>query len=279
MKLFAMESSFPEANSVLRLLESSDASPRRLWERLFSGTYDKPFIIDSGRYRFLHFDLDVVQSAMELEDPEHLSLPYTRKMMAFLLFNSAPRRILLLGLGGGSLAKFCYRRLPRSTVTTVEINPDVIALREEFHVPHDSDRFRIFCEDGAHYLARVRRIKDVILADACDRIGVAPQLDTLVFYQHAYRCLSRGGVFVSNLCGDAHNCTVHLSKLRTVFRGNVVTLQVAPYGNIVVFAFKGRRPEFGGDKLAERAVSLSRRFPLDFPRYAQRLAASLIPGD
>lgn len=273
MTLFSMESSFPQANSVLRFLESSDARPETLWERIFSGTYDKPFIIDSGRYRFLHFDLDAVQSAMVLRDPEHLSLPYTRKMMAFLLFNSDPTRILLLGLGGGSLAKFCYHRLPRSTVTAVEINPDVIALREEFHVPRDDHRFRVFCEDGARYVARLRRLKDVILADACDRTGVAAQLDTLAFYQHVYRCLSRGGVFVSNLCGEGSRIA-HLSKVRRVFGDNIATLRV-PHGNVIVFAFKGDHPELGGDELAVRALGLSRQFALDFPRYVRRLAAGL----
>jgi hypothetical protein len=43
-----MESSFPQAHSVLRLLESADSCRRLLWERLFDGTYHKPFIIDSS---------------------------------------------------------------------------------------------------------------------------------------------------------------------------------------------------------------------------------------
>src|SRR5258708_38074937 len=102
---------------MLRLLEPPGSCQKALWERLFDGSYDKPFIVDSGVRRYLHFDLDTVQSAMRLDDPEKLSLRYTRKMMAFLLFNRAPARILLLGLGGGSLAKFCYRRLPRAALT------------------------------------------------------------------------------------------------------------------------------------------------------------------
>ena len=271
MNLFSMESSFPAANSVLRFLESPDTCPKTLWERLFAGTYDKPFIVDSGRYRFLHFDLDAVQSAMELDDPEQLSLAYTRKMMTFLLFNSQPTRILLLGLGGGSLAKFCYHRLPHTALTAVEVNPDVIALRGEFHVPPDTGRFRIYCDDAARYVARLGLVKDVILADACDRTGVAPALGTLAFYQHAYRRLSSHGVFVGNLCGDT-DCTTHLTKIRSVFADNVVTLPVAPHGNIIVLAFKGPRPDVCGDSVLAHALCLSRRFRLDFARYVQRLS-------
>ena len=271
MKLFAIESSFPQPNSVLRLLEPSDACAGTLHEQLLAGTYDKPFIIDCGRYRFLLFDLDVVQSAMDLGSPEELSLPYTRKMMTFLLFNPEPARILLLGLGGGSLAKFCYRRLPHTAVTVIEVNPDVITLLNEFHIPHDNDRFRVLCEDAARYVARLRRRKDVILADACDRAGIAPELDSAEFYRHVHRCLSPRGVLVSNLCGGAENSAAHLSNIRTAFDGKLVTLQVAPHGNIIVFAFKGPRPKITWDDLAEHAAELSLRYALDFPRYAQRL--------
>jgi len=74
---------------------------------------------------------------MRLDDPDALCLAYTRKMMAFLLFNSGPRRMLQLGLGGGSLAKFCYRHLPDALITVLEIDSHVLALREEFRVPLD----------------------------------------------------------------------------------------------------------------------------------------------
>lgn len=267
-----MESSFPQAHSVLRLLEPADSCQTALWKRLFEGTYDKPFIIDSGRFRFLHFDLDAVQSAMSLRDPDMLSLAYTRKIMAFLLFNNAPARILLVGLGGGSLAKFCYRNLPRTAVTAVELNPDVIALREQFRIPQDDDRFRVVRADGANYLAHLGRCKDVIVADACDRSGIAPELDAIEFYQHVYRSLAHGGVFVSNMCGDLNNSTAHLRKIRDVFEDNFLTLQVASHGNVIVFAFKGRRPEIDWEKLEAAGARLKRRFSLDFPRFVRRMA-------
>lgn len=266
-QLFAIENPFPEANSVLHLLEPPGSCPQSLWKRVFEGTYDKPFIVDSGLLRFLQFDLEYVQSAMHLEDPDTLNLAYTRKMMAFLLFNRAPRRILLLGLGGGSLAKFCYRRLPSAAVTAVEVNPHVIALREEFLIPPDDDRFRVIRADGATYVARLPPCKDVILADACDRVGVAPQFDAVEFYENARRCLSRGGVFVANMCGDLYDRAAHFLKIRDVFGDEFMTLRVKPDRNVIVFAFKERRPEIDWDHLEEAAIDLKRRLGLDFPRY------------
>lgn len=258
-----MESPFPEQNHTLRLLEPLDSCKESLWERLFDRSYTKPFILDGGLQRRLQFDLYTIQSAMNLDHPDRLILAYTRKMMAFLLFNRAPARVLLLGLGGGSLAKFCYRHLPYTSITTVEVNPDVIALREEFRIPADDHRFRVICTDAADYVAQLGLSQDVILADACDREGIAPELNTIEFYQQVHRC---------HMCGDPDSYTTHIAKIRAVFGDKFMTLQVRPDGNVIVFALKGRYPEINWEQLAATAADLQRKFGLDFPRYVRRIA-------
>jgi len=195
-RLLAIESPFPDANVKLRLLEPPESCHETLRERLYSGSYDKPFVVDNGPRRFLHFDFGAIQSVMELSNPVRLALAYTRKMMAFLLFNRTPKRILLLGLGGGSLAKFCYANLPAASLTAIEVNQDVIALRDEFAVPTDDHRFRVINADGAAYLSTQTHLKDVILADACDRTGIAAELGSVEFYRKARSRLSARGVFV-----------------------------------------------------------------------------------
>ena len=272
--LLALESPYPGKHSgMFRLLEPSSSCRKSLWARLCDGTYDKPFILDRGLLRCLHFDLSAVQSAMRLDDPYRLSLAYTRKMMAFLLFNPTPRRILLLGLGGGSLAKFCYRRLPSSALTVVELNPDVIALRDAFRSPADGNRFRVVRADSANYVTDSGPGKDVILADACDRAGVAPQLHGVEFYQSAWRRLRPGGVFAMNLVGDRSSFTSHVAKIRHVF-GDFVALPVRRDGNVIVFAFKKEDDclDIGWQQLAAQAPRLERQFGLAVPRFLQRIA-------
>jgi len=136
---------------MLRLLEPPGSCHEILRERVYAGSYDKPFVVDNGPRRFLHFDLGAIQSAMELSNPVRLALAYTRKMMAFLLFNHAPKRILLLGLGGGSLAKFCYANLPAASLTAIELNRDVITVLDEFAVPADDHRFRVINADDVSF--------------------------------------------------------------------------------------------------------------------------------
>lgn len=271
-RLLAIESAFPGANVMLRLLEPPGSCRETLRERVHSGSYDKPFVVDTGTRRFLHFDFAAVQSAMELGNPGRLALAYTRKMMAFLLFNCAPERILLLGLGGGSLAKFCYANLPAASVTAVELNRDVIALRDEFNIPADDHRFRVVNADGAAYVSELTRCKDVILADACDRSGLAAEVDSVEFYRKARGHLSPGGVFVINLCGDRSSVAAHLTKLRDAFEDELLSLQVQNDSNLIVFGFSERRPDLHWERIESGAPELRRRFRLDFPRYARRMA-------
>jgi hypothetical protein len=70
----------------------------------------KPFVHEDGRMLSLHFEISSIQSRMSRDDPVALQLACTQAMMGFLLFVPAPARMLMLGLGGGSLAKEIVRQ-------------------------------------------------------------------------------------------------------------------------------------------------------------------------
>src|SRR6185369_6747562 len=92
------------------------------------------------------------QSSMLDDRPDELQVDYTRTMMGFLLLEPEPREIAMIGLGGGSLAKFCHRHLRSARITAVENNPGVIALRNEFAIPADDERLSVVAEDGAAFV-------------------------------------------------------------------------------------------------------------------------------
>jgi hypothetical protein len=69
-----------------------------------------------------------------------------------------------------------------------------------------------------------------------------------------------------------HCCTAHVDKIRNVFGDEFMTLQVGQDGNVIVFAFKERRPASDWEQLEATAVDLKRRFGLDFPKYVRRIA-------
>jgi spermidine synthase len=259
------------------LLEPSGSSESALLQRLLDGSYDKPFIQDCGPLRYLHFNLDDVQSVMRHDDPDALCLAYTRKMMAFLLFNPQPRRLLLLGLGGGSLAKFCYRHLPTAAITVLEIDPNVLALRAEFQVPADDERFRVLQADGVEYIARrsARAAEDVILVDACDRNGLSPSLSSPKLYTNLRRRLSPEGMLVMNVCGEEVDIENHLARIRGVFGDCLMSLPAREDGNLIVMGFRKPPRNWDGVTLDRHARQLEEQFGLAFPRFARQMAPGL----
>jgi spermidine synthase len=118
------------------------------------------------------FGWSTIQSAMRVSDPDHLLFDYPRMMMGFRLFNPEPKYIEMIGLGGGSLANACYRCLPHSDITVVDIDPEVIALRQNFRIPPYDDRFRVICVDGIDFVATATGKPDVLVIDGFDGKGL-----------------------------------------------------------------------------------------------------------
>lgn len=271
--LIEVPSPFALEPGTLRMFEPAIDVDKARGDSPPDGDNTRPFIIDYGKTRSLFFTTASVQSSMRLDDPLALIAPYTRKMMAFLLFLPAPRHVLMIGLGGGSLAKFCHRHLPCSRISVVEINAEVIALRDQFMVPPDDERFEVIHEDGAHFLARADMRPDVILVDAFDESGVSPSLAASDFYHQASRCMMPNGVLVMNLSGLKSRYTAHIERIRTSFHGAIRLVPVGGDDNLLLFAFKGPHtaelPEF----LQHRARYLEQGLGLEFSRYLERLRA------
>ena len=265
---------FANEGGVIRLLERPGGDTEALVDSVLARRYPRPFVIEDDGARCLYFTRDFIQSEMRLDDPFELAFAYTRKMMAFLLFLPEPRAILMLGLGGGSLAKWCHRHLPGARVTAVEIDPDVIAFRDQFLVPPDGERFRVVRGDAAEYVAQCEEKADVVIIDAFDRDGVAPALCTREFYRDVRAMLSRSGVVAANLVGPKAERVAHLEMLRTVFEGNVILLPIADDGNYVAFAFRDPAFEPRWRWMAGEARALKARYGLDFPRLTARLERS-----
>lgn len=260
-------------SGTLWLNEPPDTSPTRILAQLRSGEYDKPFVIDDGKSRRLHFSLDYVQSEMRLDDPCALNFAYTRKMMAFMLFVPRPKHIITVGLGGGSLTKFCHRELPKARITAIEIDAQVIALSELFEVPRDDARLRIVHADAVDYLADSEEQADAILIDGCDKHGVAPAFCSDDFYRSVAARLSRKGVMVMNFIGRASALEQHLRCIAGAFSGRVMVVKVSEGGNRLVFALKSATHHPDWLAIQDLAKGLERH-GLDFPRFARKLRAS-----
>jgi spermidine synthase len=248
-----------------------DLSTDEVRERLMTGQLAQPYILETSSHRCLYFTQSNVQSVMSLDEPDALITAYTRKMMAFLLFNPAPKRITMVGLGGGSLAKFCHRNLQQAQITVVEIDPRVVALREEFRIPADDARFRVVCADGAHYISQRTEPIDVLLVDAFDPIGVAPTLAASDFYAQAAKRLSPRGVMVMNFSGVPNRYVTHIERIGAAFGGSTLLVPVIADDNLLLFAFRRRIALPTTAKYESRAQRLQSRLTLEFPLYLRRI--------
>lgn len=199
----------------------------------------RPFVQNTGTRRTLHFTQKEIQSSMSVLNPDALELEYTRMMMGFVLFNPEPARILMVGLGGGSLPKFCYRHLPRTVIEVVEIDPAVIALRDAFMVPRDDARFSVIQADAAVHLRGLSDHADVIFLDGFGVGGIPDALCSEAFYADCHRALRDNGILVINFHVNHPKHHDYLSRVRAAFGSAMFEVVDDDMTNSIVFACKG----------------------------------------
>ena len=231
--------SAPEGDTLSR--EQVEASDDAIaWEPVAPDEQVRPFVQRGRGWQSLHFSISAIQSRMRTGRPDALDLEYTRLMMGFLLFAARPRRLAMIGLGGGSMVKFIHRHLPQASLEVVEINRHVVALRDEFGVPSDDERLHVSIADGADFVEQAQAGgRDVLLVDAFDTHGMPPPLATPRFYDACRRLLAPGGVFVVNLQSGDPLCDLHVDRIATAFDGNVLRVEAGDHSNSVVFAGNG----------------------------------------
>jgi spermidine synthase len=201
-----------------------------------------PFVRNDAGTKSLYFSLDELQSRMDSRKPWQLEVDYTRTMMGILMFRPAPLRIGMVGLGGGSLAKFCYRQLQGCSIVVAEINPHVIALRREFMIPDDDDRLTVMECDGAAFVAEHPGRFDALLVDGFDHQGQPAALCSQAFYDDCAQALSPDGVLAVNLHHDSTDYAICLARLQRSFSGNVIEAVAPEKSNCIVFASRSPLP-------------------------------------
>lgn len=198
----------------------------------------QPYIYEEDGTLSLHFGMGgAVQSIMRVDAPDVLVLGYTRTMMSFLLFIERPKHIGIIGLGGGSIPKHCYRYLPETRISVAEISPEIIALRNKFFVPNDDHRFQVFREDGAEFVRRRASQFDVLIVDGFDVSGQPEQLCSSDFYNDCYRALDREGILMVNLCDSCHRTSIR--RIRQCFGNCAISVGAEHSTNEIVCAGKG----------------------------------------
>lgn len=230
-------------------------------------------VIDDAGTRSLYFGTRARQSSMRLADPLALPLAYTRNMLAALLFQPRPCRILLIGLGGGSLARFLLGYFPESFIDCIESRPAVVDLARRFFQLPMHDHLDIHVGDGADFMgACPTAYYDLILIDAFGGDGINPGVCSPVFFSATRRALAPGGVASTNLWAspDAALRTI-LANMAAGFEGQILRLPVAERANIITLALDRSYTRRDLQALRPRAHELEHRLRLDLPKQLRTL--------
>lgn len=239
----------------------------------------KPYLSELNGILSLQFDEWSIQSEMSIDDTDELVIPYTRVMMSFLLIEPSPKHVAMIGLGGGSVAKYCYRYLPTSQVTAVEISADVIALRNEFAIPKDDARLSVLLGDGAVWVAETDSRPDVLIVDGFDADGLPAQLCSQAFYDDCYAALADNGILVVNIWKGYPRYDEYLSRLNNSFGGNTVIMDAGDDLNHIVLAVKTGAFPPSAASIRHHANLLSQSHALNFQAKANRLIRALPKGE
>jgi spermidine synthase len=211
-------------------------------------------IVEEDGVRVLQIGGDAIQSAMRLAEPDAIELDYVRAMMAFLLFNPAPREVLMVGLGGGSMARFVHARMQGTRVTVVEINPGVVTVaRRYFRFPDEDERLEVVIGEGAEAVAARPASCDILVVDGFVNGRVAETLCTRPFYESAFAALRPHGVMVANFMADDGRLERHCARIEKVFGRAPVLLLAEERDNLIAFASKGGPKRLAWSTLRSRA--------------------------
>jgi spermidine synthase len=220
-------------------------------------------IVEEDGVRVLQIGGNAIQSAMRLDAPDAIELDYVRAMMAFLLFCPEPRDILMVGLGGGSMARFVHERMPRTRVVVAEINPGVVTVsRKYFRFPEEDERLKIVVGNGAEIVPARPASCDVLVVDGFVNGKPAAELCTWAFYDGAFTALRKGGVMVANFMADDGKLERHCSRIEKSFGRPPALLLAEEQDNLIAFALRGGPRRLPWAQLKARAREAHTRFGL-----------------
>jgi spermidine synthase len=166
--------------------------------------YRQVLVYDDGSGRCLCFTrLCTIgrQSCVDLQQPDYLVFDYTRMMLGALLLAPAPRRVLVIGLGGGTLPRALEKLLPEANIDVVEIDPAVRRVAEQYFAFHPDERVHVYEEDGRAYVRRVLRTDSryqLIMLDAYDHQYIPEHMLTREFLTEVRGLLEPSGIVAAN---------------------------------------------------------------------------------
>ena len=193
--------------------------------------YQQVRVRDDQLFRYLVLDR-TFHAVMWKADPLPLFLPYSQLMVASLALVERPQRGLILGHGGGSLAKWLAHYWPDLEMDIVEFDPSVVRMAEEYFDYHPPANHHVRVKDGRAFLNTTEHTYDLIWIDAFARHMIPFHLTTTEFFSAVRAHLKPDGVVAVNLASSGE-------EVDNVRAAAVVQTMKRAFPTIETFAVKG----------------------------------------
>jgi spermidine synthase len=234
-------------------------------------------VIDTGDLRILSFD-GAQQTRMSLRNPLTGHFEYTEFFHVPWLWHTNMSNVLMVGLGGASAQRSYAHYHPDVTVETVEIDPTVRRVAQEYFQFKETPRQQVHVADGRVFLRRTQNKFDAIIMDAYteNRYGsfIPQHLATKEFFELAHSRLSTNGVLAYNVIGRWRSSRSDLvgalyKTLQSVFP-QVYAFKAQDSLNVVLIATKWPH-RFDFNVLNQRAHMLVSRRRILLPTFRNRV--------
>lgn len=217
-------------------------------------------------------DGDAIQSAINREQPHQLVMQNLQYLMGILLFIPQPQKILMLGVGGGSLIHYLRHFLPHCEITAVEYNPQLMEVAfEHFQLPQTDGQLHYIVEDARKFVQQDTSLYDLIVMDIFEDDLSPPWLQQEGFIQHLKNRLSATGALTCNLLiDDEKKFKTFYRVFRKQFAQQALCLEAEEYENVLVYGLNFQAPCRSMSELLNLCWQLSDTYELPF---SQILAA------
>ena len=167
------------------------------------------------------------QTVVDLRNLNWHVAEYTQMIMAGLLFKPAPKRICVIGVGGGVVPRALEVCCPGAKIDAVDIDPVVLDVAKKYFYWRPSANVRVYAQDGRSFInwavVNKQPLYDWIVLDAYNDEYVPFHLTTAEFMATVQRMLTPDGVVTANL------------GIEDDLYGYEARTLSAVYGNLTVF--------------------------------------------
>jgi len=204
------------------------------------------------------------QSVVKPGDPDHLELPYARAIPIGLTLIDRPQRVLIVGLGGGTIPSLFRKHLPGLRIDAVELDPEVVKVAERYFGFRQDIAMRAYVQDGRKFVEQRQNLYDVIFLDAFSADSIPYALTTREFLKSVRAALKPRGLVVGNIWSRGSN-PMYDSMIRTYqdVYDEVFIVDVRGAGNKLVLALTWDSG-FDRDEVVRRAAAFSERLGLRY---------------